>query len=125
MRRTICFTVCDGCGIETETNLNEAPEDWITLVPVEPGQMMVKINESTKRVTFCDKCKSSFAKLIGDECDVLTIDPKRLTWDQRVPTARELGLWLESLPASEFATGLLAITDALRERESEAASDEA
>lgn len=44
---------------------------------------------------------------------MITIDPTRLTWDGRTPTGTELRTWLESLPGSEFATGLLTLADAL------------
>ena len=43
----------------------------------------------------------------------ITIDAARLTWDGRTPTGTELRAWLESLPGSEFATGLLILADAL------------
>ena len=43
----------------------------------------------------------------------ITIDAARLTWDGRTPTGTELRNWLESLPGSEFATGLLILADAL------------
>ena len=45
--------------------------------------------------------------------DTITIDAARLTWDGRVPSGAELRAWLESLPGSEFATGLLVLADAL------------
>ena len=43
----------------------------------------------------------------------ITINAARLTWDGRTPTGTELRAWLESLPGSEFATGLLILADAL------------
>ena len=43
----------------------------------------------------------------------ITIDAARLTWAGRTPTGTELRAWLESLPGSEFATGLLILADAL------------
>ena len=43
----------------------------------------------------------------------ITIDAARLTWDGRTPTGTELRAWLESLPGSEFAAGLLILADAL------------
>jgi hypothetical protein len=43
------------------------------------------------------------------------IDPARLTWDGRTPSAQEFTEWAESLPAGEFATGILTIADALRD----------
>lgn len=43
----------------------------------------------------------------------VTIDAARLTWDRRTPSGAELRAWLESLPGSEFATGLLILADAL------------
>ena len=43
----------------------------------------------------------------------ITIDAARLTWDGRTPAGTELRAWLESLPGSEFATGLLILADAL------------
>lgn len=43
----------------------------------------------------------------------LTLNPSLLTWDGHVPTGDELRVWLESLPAGEFATGLLVLADAL------------
>lgn len=49
--------------------------------------------------------------------EMVTFDATRLTWDGRVPTAAELTDYIESMPAGEFATGLLVIADALRERE--------
>lgn len=49
---------------------------------------------------------------------LLVIDPTRLTWDGRTPTAAEWTAWAESLPAGEFATGVLRIADALRAVES-------
>ena len=43
----------------------------------------------------------------------VTIDAARLTWGRGAPTGTELRAWLESLPGSEFATGLLILADAL------------
>ena len=43
----------------------------------------------------------------------IVVDARRLGWD-RIPTAAEWMAWAESLPAGEFATGALAIADALR-----------
>ena len=47
----------------------------------------------------------------------VSFDASRLTWDGRIPSAAELTAYIESMPAGEFATGLLVIADALRERE--------
>lgn len=49
--------------------------------------------------------------------EYLSIDPARLGRYGHVPSAQQYTAWAESLPPSEFATGVLTVAEALRERE--------
>lgn len=51
---------------------------------------------------------------------LVTVDATKLTLNNRgAPASEELRCWLESLPASEFSTGLLVLADAIERLENE------